>query len=102
MPELADAGFRAGVRATVRPKLIACALWTEICVAFAALDARREGYDVHPVVDPIGGTSLRLIARASSASFRPAARPSAGCISRLNSRATGRAMRPRPASSTSC
>jgi hypothetical protein len=22
-------------------------------VAFAALDARREGYDVHPVVDPI-------------------------------------------------
>ncbi len=38
-------------------KLIICALWTEICMAFPALDALREGYDVYPVVDAIGGTS---------------------------------------------
>jgi hypothetical protein len=42
---------------TGRRKLILCALWTEICMAFPALDALREGYDVYPVVDAIGGTS---------------------------------------------
>jgi nicotinamidase-related amidase len=52
-----DADFLAAVRATGRRKLIACALWTEICLAFPALDALREGYDVYPVVDAIGGTS---------------------------------------------
>jgi nicotinamidase-related amidase len=45
------------VHATGRRKLILCALWTEICMAFTALDALREGYEVYPVVDAIGGTS---------------------------------------------
>ncbi len=53
-----DVEFVAAVRATGRRKLILCALWTEICMSFAALDALREGYDVYPVVDAIGGTSL--------------------------------------------
>jgi nicotinamidase-related amidase len=53
-----DANFLDAVRATGRRKLIICALWTEICMAFPALDAMREGYDVYPVVDAIGGTSL--------------------------------------------
>ena len=53
-----DAEFVAAVRATGRRKLIFCALWTEVCMAFAALDALREGYEVYPVVDAIGGTSL--------------------------------------------
>jgi nicotinamidase-related amidase len=53
-----DANFLDAVRATSRRKLIICALWTEICMAFPALDAMREGYDVYPVVDAIGGTSL--------------------------------------------
>jgi nicotinamidase-related amidase len=52
-----DADFLAAVRATGRRKLILCALWTEICMAFPALDAMREGYEVYPVVDAIGGTS---------------------------------------------
>jgi nicotinamidase-related amidase len=52
-----DADFLAAVRATGRRKLIVCALWTEICMAFPALDALREGYEVYPVVDAIGGTS---------------------------------------------
>ena len=52
-----DADFLAAVRATGRRKLILCALWTEICMAFPALDALREGYEVYPVVDAIGGTS---------------------------------------------
>jgi nicotinamidase-related amidase len=53
-----DADFVAAVRATGRRKLIFCALWTEACMAFAALDALRERYDVYPVVDAIGGTSV--------------------------------------------
>ena len=52
-----DADFLAAVRATGRRKLISCGLWTEICMAFHALDALREGYEVYPVVDAIGGTS---------------------------------------------
>ena len=52
-----DADFRAAVRATGRRKLILCALWTEMCMAFTALDAMREGYEVYPVVDAIAGTS---------------------------------------------
>jgi nicotinamidase-related amidase len=53
-----DVDFLDAVRATGRRKLIFCALWTEICMAFPALDALREGYDVYPVVDAIGGTSV--------------------------------------------
>src|SRR5467141_3865314 len=53
-----DAEFVRAVRATGRRKLIFCALWTEICMAFPALDALREGYDVYPVVDAIAGTSV--------------------------------------------
>jgi len=53
-----DANFLDAVRATSRRKLLICALWTEICLAFPTLDAMREGYEVYPVVDAIGGTSL--------------------------------------------
>jgi nicotinamidase-related amidase len=52
-----DIEFLEAVHATGRRKLIICALWTEVCMAFTALDALREGYAVYPVVDAIGGTS---------------------------------------------
>jgi nicotinamidase-related amidase len=52
-----DLEFVQAVRATGRRKLIICALWTEVCMAFTALDALREGYEVYPVVDAIAGTS---------------------------------------------
>ena len=53
-----DVDFLNAVRATGRRKLVFCALWTEICMAFPALDALREGYEIYPVVDAIGGTSV--------------------------------------------
>jgi len=53
-----DTEFVQAVHATGRRKLIFCALWTEVCMAFTALDALREGYEVYPVVDAIGGTSV--------------------------------------------
>ena len=52
-----DIEFLEAVRVTGRRKLIICALWTEVCMAFTALDALRDGYDVYPVVDAIAGTS---------------------------------------------
>jgi nicotinamidase-related amidase len=52
-----DPEFRAAVEHTGRKKLILAGLWTEVCVAFPALDALREGYQVYIVVDAIGGVS---------------------------------------------
>ncbi len=53
-----DVEFAAAVRATGRKKFIMAALWTEACLTFPALDMLREGYEVYPVVDAIGGTSV--------------------------------------------
>jgi nicotinamidase-related amidase len=53
-----DDDFVRAVKATGRRKLVFCALWTEVCLVFPALDAIREGFEVYPVVDAVGGTSL--------------------------------------------
>ncbi|KAF1293927.1 hydrolase [Candidatus Enterococcus leclercqii] len=53
-----DQEFNAAVKATGRKKIIICALWTEACLTFPTLDALKEGYDVYPVVDAVGGTSV--------------------------------------------
>ncbi len=52
-----DVEFRQAVEATGRKKLIMTALWTEICLAFPTLDALRDGFEIYPVVDAVGGTS---------------------------------------------
>jgi nicotinamidase-related amidase len=52
-----DVEFRQAVEATGRRKLIMAALWTEMCLVFPALDALRDGFEVFPVVDAVGGTS---------------------------------------------
>ena len=52
-----DLEFRRAVESTGRRKLIMTALWTEVCLAFPTLDALREGFEVYPVVDAVGGTS---------------------------------------------
>jgi nicotinamidase-related amidase len=53
-----DDTFLAAVKATGRKKLVIVALWTEVCLAFPALSALRDGYEVFPVVDAVGGTSM--------------------------------------------
>ena len=53
-----DVEFVSAVTATERKKLIMTALWTEACLTFPTLDALRDGYEVYPVVDAVGGTSL--------------------------------------------
>jgi len=52
-----DAEFKRAVRAAGRRKLIMAALWTEACLTFPSLDAMREGYEIYPVTDAVGGTS---------------------------------------------
>lgn len=52
-----DAGFRAAVEATGRKKIVMAGLWTEVCLAFPTLDMLREGYEIYPVIDAVGGVS---------------------------------------------
>ena len=52
-----DEDFRNAVKATGRNRIVICGLWTEVCCAFPTLDMLREGYEVYPVVDAIGGIS---------------------------------------------
>jgi nicotinamidase-related amidase len=78
-----DVEFVQAVHATGRRKLIFCALWTEVCMAFTALDALREGYEVYPVVDAIGGTSLEAhragLDRVTQAGGQPVSWVSLAC-----------------------
>lgn len=52
-----DEDFVRAVKATGRKKLIMAALWTEVCLVHPALDAIKEGFEVYPAVDCVGGTS---------------------------------------------
>lgn len=53
-----DKEFYEAVQATGRKKLLMAALWTEACLTFPTIDAIREGFEVFPVVDCVGGTSV--------------------------------------------
>jgi nicotinamidase-related amidase len=47
-----------------RKKLVIAALWTEICLAYPALSALGEGYEVFIVTDASGGVSVEAHERA--------------------------------------
>jgi nicotinamidase-related amidase len=52
-----DQAFSAAVKATGRKRLIVGGLHTEICLAFAVVQALRDGYDAMFVTDAVGGRS---------------------------------------------
>lgn len=52
-----DKNFVAAVEKTGRKKLVIAALWTEVCLAFPAIQAMQAGYEVYAVEDACGGTS---------------------------------------------
>jgi nicotinamidase-related amidase len=52
-----DKEFQDAVKALGKKKLVVCALWTEVCLCFPALDLLKEGYEVYAIVDAVGGTS---------------------------------------------
>lgn len=53
-----DEAFVSAVKATGKKKLIFCALWTEICLAFPVVEALADDFEVSFVVDAVGGESL--------------------------------------------
>jgi len=52
-----NADFQKAVRATGRKTLIIAGVWTSVCVAFPALDAKAQGYNVYTVHDASGDPS---------------------------------------------
>ncbi|MEK2688583.1 isochorismatase family protein [Bdellovibrio sp. GT3] len=52
-----DENFLKAVKATGRKRLVFCALWTEICLAFPVVDALEDDFEVTFVVDAVGGQS---------------------------------------------
>lgn len=52
-----DKEYNEAIKATGRKKILILALWTEACLTFPTLDALKEGYEVYPIVDAVGGTS---------------------------------------------
>jgi len=50
----------AAVQKTGRRNLVMAALWTEVCLAFPALSAQDEGFQVYAVADASGGTSVQV------------------------------------------
>ncbi|MFF3877045.1 hydrolase [Streptomyces sp. NPDC001978] len=53
-----DANVVKAIRKTGAKKIVIAALWTEICLAYPALSALDEGYEVYAVTDASGGTSV--------------------------------------------
>jgi nicotinamidase-related amidase len=49
--------FRNAVRASGKKTLIMAGVWTSVCVAFPALQAKAEGYTVYAVIDASGDMS---------------------------------------------
>src|SRR5579871_5283900 len=62
------------VKKTRRKKIIFAALWTEICLAYPAISALGDGYDVFIVTDASGGVSVEAHERAIQRMIQ------AGCI----------------------
>ncbi|MGV3661484.1 MAG: hydrolase [Prosthecobacter sp.] len=52
-----DAGFRKAIQATGRKNILLTGLWTEVCVAWPAIEMLGEGYNIYVVEDCCGATS---------------------------------------------
>lgn len=67
--------FKKAVEATGRKTLIMAGVWTSVCVAFPALQAKAEGYNVYYVMDASGDmskmASLGSLARMTQAGIIP-------------------------------
>lgn len=70
-----DRDFVTAVKETGRKKLIMAALWTEVCLVHPALDAMADGFEVYPVVDACGGTSLEAHNAAIDRLIQAGAKP---------------------------
>jgi isochorismate hydrolase len=74
-----DVEFQSAVKATGRMKPAMTALWTVACLTFPTLDALREGFQVYPIVDAVGGTSVEDHRAAFDRVGQAGAQP-VGCV----------------------
>lgn len=70
-----DENFVSSIVATGRKKIIMSGLWTEVCVAYPALDALKDGYEVYPVIDAIGGITQETHEAAIQRMIQAGAKP---------------------------
>ena len=67
--------FVKTVKDTGRKTLVMCGVWTSVCVAFPAIQARAEGYTVYAVMDASGDESVMAsqvtLARLTQAGIIP-------------------------------
>jgi nicotinamidase-related amidase len=70
-----DPQFVEAIKATGKKKIIMAGLWTEVCVAFPTLDAIKEGFEVYPVIDAIGGVTADAHESAVQRMIQAGARP---------------------------
>ena len=78
-----DADFRLAIEATGRRKIVMAGLWTEVCLTLPALDMLRQGYEIYPVIDAVGGVSpvshQTAIERMTQAGAQPITALAFGC-----------------------
>lgn len=70
-----DPDFRNAIKQTGRRKIIMAGLWTEVCVAYPTLDAIKDGFEVYPVIDAIGGVTEETHQTAVSRMVQAGAKP---------------------------
>ena len=87
--------FVETVRKTGRKTLIIAGVWTSVCVAFPALQAKAEGYKVYTVMDASGDpsemASRTTLARLTQAGVVPSVQMR--CFASCNARGIGRTQR---------
>ena len=59
-----DAGFRKAIEATGKKKIVIAGLWTEVCVAFPAIQMLADGYEIYVPTDACGDISNEAHERA--------------------------------------
>lgn len=70
-----DENFISAIAKSGRKKIIMAGLWTEVCVAYPTLDALKDGYEVYPVVDAIGGITKETHDAAVQRMLQAGAKP---------------------------
>ena len=70
-----DENFVAAIKKTGKKKIVLAGLWTEVCVAFPAIQAIHDGYEVYIVEDLVGDLDERVHSAAMRRAEQAGAKP---------------------------
>src|SRR5262245_45112593 len=70
-----DPNFVAAIKATGRKKIVLAGLWTEVCIAFPAVQAMHDGYESYVVEDCCGDVSQLAHDNAMKRAIQAGAKP---------------------------